>query len=102
MTDTNPNQCDIMTSDPLQCLVAEGQKVHFRCGASSKPAPASIMWQGRGQGSDLYLESVNRAQHMSTYTCSVETGPGNHGNDPRLPLRGWKAVTVLVKCELHV
>ena len=101
VTGTNPNQCDPMTSDPSQCVVTEGQRVHFWCVASSKPAPASITWQGHGAGPDLYIESASRTQHTGTYNCSVETGPGNHGNDPRLPLRGWTAVTVIVKCELH-
>ena len=101
VTGANPNQCDPMTSDPSQCVVTEGQRVHFRCVASSKPAPASITWQGRGDGPDLYIESTNRTQHTDTYNCNVETGPGNHGNDPRLPLRGGTAVTVIVKCELH-
>ena len=102
MTGTNPNQCDTMTYEPSHCIVTEGQRVHFRCSASSKPskpAPASIRWQGRGNGPDLYIESTNRTQHTGTYNCTVETG--SYGSDSRLPLRGWNAITVLVKCELH-
>ena len=101
VTDVNPNQCELMTSGASpQCAVTEGQRVHFRCTANSNPAATVFTWTtGTGSDPDLDIVSANRTQHTGTYNCSVETGAGSHGNDPRLPLRGWQTLTVLVLCK---
>ncbi|XP_070182380.1 uncharacterized protein, partial [Littorina saxatilis] len=95
---TDTNQCQPLTSNPSYCLVTEGQSVHFRCQASSKPVAKIFTWQpGSGNSSDLYIQSANHTLHTRTYNCSVETGLGDHGNDPRLPLRNSMLLTVLVE-----
>ncbi|XP_070183053.1 uncharacterized protein [Littorina saxatilis] len=95
---TDTNQCQPLTSNPSYCLVTEGQSVHFRCQASSKPVAKVFTWQpGSGNSSDLYIQSANHTLHTRTYNCSVETGLGDHGNDPRLPLRNSMLLTVLVE-----
>ena len=100
--DISPNQCELSGSGSVsKCVVTEGERVHFRCVANSNPAPASVTWQtGSGNDPDLNVDSADHVHDAGTYNCTVVTGPGSHGNDPRLPLGNWKALIVLVKCKL--
>ncbi|KAK7485517.1 hypothetical protein BaRGS_00023205, partial [Batillaria attramentaria] len=99
------NRCQLI-ENIAQCVVVQGQRVHFTCSADSNPPPATIVWRKNnsqdgdldiGVGPDIDIQSANHTKHNGNFSCHVTTGNLQGTGRTRNPLTSSDQLTVLVK-----
>ncbi|KAK7485547.1 hypothetical protein BaRGS_00023235, partial [Batillaria attramentaria] len=97
------NRCQLI-QNTTQCVVIQGQRVHFTCSADSNPPPATIVWRKNnsqdgdldiGAGPDLDIQSANHTKHNGNFSCHVTTGNLQGTGRTRNPLTSSDQLTVL-------